>query len=147
MIRTFFLCVLFIFSTQCMAADLSISLHKSGNLIIVSLINVSQNTLKVSRLFTENPGYGLVEFYVDVDGRRVGPLTPANENLPTESDYIDLSYLDAVGKAFYISEIRKRYRVGNGCFDLTVEYHDIMAKKFDGYPGAIESNRIHVCEK
>lgn len=144
--RVCLLLALLISSTQCMAANVVLNLQNYGDLIIINVINMSQENIKVSRLFTENPGFGLVEFFVIVDGRRVGPLTPPNENFPVASDYIDLPPLDAVGKAFYISEIRRRYRVGNGCFNLTVEYHDVMAKKFDAYSKEIESNKIHVCK-
>jgi len=129
-----------------MAADVLLNVHKNGTLIVISAINISHEDIKVSRLFTKNPAFGLVEFYISVNGRRHQPLTSPYENLPEASDYIILSPLDAVGEAFYISEIRRRYRTGKGCFNLHVEYHDVMAKKFGAYQGTIESNKIYICE-
>lgn len=135
------------FSGSCVAGDVSLYLGKDNDLILVSVVNTSQGKVKVSRLFTENPGYGLIEFFVYVNGVRFGSLIPPNENLPVASNYIELSPLGTVGKAFYVSDIRKRYRVPEGCFHLTVEYHDIMARKFDAYSGTLKSNDIYVCDK
>ena len=139
--------VMWVFPVQCVAGNVLLNLKKSGDIIVVSVINMSQESIKVSRLFTENPGYGLVEFFVYVNGVRFGPLIPPNENLPVASNYIELSPLDTVGRVFYISDIRKKYRVGEKCFNLTVEYHDVMYRKFDAYAGTLKSNSIYVCKK
>lgn len=130
-----------------MAADVQLNLHKSGDLIVVSIINRSEHDVNVSKVFTINPAFGTVKFYVSVDGRKHPSVSYPDEIFPSASDYTILSPFDVIGRAFDISEMRRRYRTGEGCFDLHVEYHDVMAKKFGAYPDTLESNRIDVCEK
>jgi len=141
------LLALWISSAQCRSADVVLNLQKYNNTVVISVINLSKRSVKISRLFTENPGYGLVEFFIYVDGRRSGPLIPPNEPLPISSDYIELSPFDVVGRVFSIPYIRKEYRVGNSCFNLTVEYHDIMAQKFGAYSETVKSNEIYICDQ
>jgi len=129
------------------AADVLLNLNRSDDLIIVSIVNPSERDIKVSKVFTINPAFGLVKFYVNVNGRRHPSVSYPDEILPSVSDYTILSPFDVVGRAFDISEIRRRYRTGKDCFDLHVEYHDVMAQKFGAYQGTLESNTIYVCEK
>jgi len=129
------------------AADVLLNLNRSGDLIIVTIVNPSEHDITVSKVFTINPAFGLVKFYVNVNGRRHPAVSYPDEILPSVSDYTILSPFEVVGRAFDISEIRRRYRTGKDCFDLHVEYHDAMAKKFGAYQGTLESNTIDVCEE
>jgi hypothetical protein len=130
-----------------MAGDIQLGLQQSDDLVVLTIVNISDGNVRVSRLFTQNPAFGLLEFDVSVDGKRFGPLTPPNENFPVASDYVNLAPFDVTGRAFYISEIRKHYRVSSGCFYLSIKYHDVLAEKFMAFSKTIESNKIRICEK
>lgn len=145
--KTILLLLLLTPFAQGRAADVLLNLNRSGDLIIVSIVNSSEHDIMVSKVFTINPAFGLIKFYINVNGRRRPTVSYPDEILPSISDYTILSPFDVVGRAFDISEIRRRYRTGKDCFDLHVEYHDVMAKKFGAYQGTLESNTIKVCEK
>lgn len=141
------LLLLLIPSMQGRAADVLLNLNRSGDLVIVSIVNLSEHDMKVSKVFTINPAFGLFKFYVNINGHRHPSVSYPDEIPPSVSDYTILSPFDVVGRAFDISEIRRRYRTGKDCFDLHVEYHDIRAQEFGAYQGTLESNTIDVCEK
>ena len=136
---------LIVVSRSVVAGEVILNIQESGDLVVVSVINASQHPIKVRKWFTQNMAFGLIGFSVSVDGRRHIPLTGPNEDYSIASDYVTISPLQVVGGAFYISDLRKLYRVGTGCFELRAEYHDVVAEKFAAYKGTPRSNVISVC--
>lgn len=132
-------------ATHCLANDVRLNLRVSGSFVVVSIENLSLKDIKVDRLFTQNPAFGLIEIDIFVDGRRVGFKSAPNENFPSKSDYVILRPFDVIGRAFYISDIKRSYGVKAKCFFMSATYHDSFVKKFDSFPLTIKSNQIHVC--
>ena len=133
-------------ATYCVAADVHLDLRVRENFLIISIENFSLNDIKVSRLFTQNPAFGLIVFHIMADGHNVGFKSPPNENFPSRYDYIILRPFDVFGRALSISEIRRSYDISSKCFLLSVEYRDVLAKKFNSLPLVLKSNQVRICQ-
>ncbi len=60
--KTILLLLLLTPFAQGRAADVLLNLNRSGDLIIVSIVNSSEHDVTVSKVFTINPAFGLVKF-------------------------------------------------------------------------------------
>lgn len=142
----FYLIILMSSTTCCLADGVRLELHSHEEFVVVSIENTSLKDIKVSRLFTQNPAFGLLGVHLMVDGRRVILNSALNEDFPSKSDYVILKPFDMIGRAFYISDIKRIYGITARCFSMSVTYHDVFAKKFDSLPLILKSNQIRMCQ-
>lgn len=139
--------IMMISSTTCCLADgVRLDLHSHDDFVVVSIENTSSKDVKVSRLFTQKPAYGLIGVHLMVDGRRVFLNSSLNEEVPSKSDYFILKPFDVIGRSFYISDIKRIYGITARCFSMSVTYHDVFAKKFDSLSLTLKSNKIRICQ-
>ena len=146
------LILIFMFSSfSCFASGVAsgvvLKLKRDGNFFALSIENRSNVNIKVSRHFTQNPAFGLIEFDAEAGGHRFIFQTPPNENFPTESDYIILNNDELYGRIFNISTFRKMYQIKSNCFYLLASYRDVLAKKFLAISETLKSNKIQICAK
>jgi hypothetical protein len=134
-------------TSNCLAEDVRLKLHNQGDFVVISIENFSTKEVRISKLFTQNPAFGLISLKIMVNGRPVRFNSPPNENLPSKSDYVTLRPFDVIGRALYISDIRRSYGVTAKCFSMSAKYHDVFAKKFDSFSLTIDSNQIHICQQ
>ncbi|HWX66221.1 MAG TPA: hypothetical protein VNZ27_07275 [Rhodanobacter sp.] len=132
-------------SAHCYAEDIHLDLQNKNDFVIVSVENFSPKDVRVSKLFTQNPAFGLITVNLWVNGRIVGFKSPPNENFPSESDYLTLRPFDIMGRIFPIADIRRSYGITAKCFLMSVTYHDVMAKKYMAYASTIKSKQITIC--
>jgi len=138
--------ILCFLSCQVYADGVVLAIQKNNDFLVISVENFSTSVVKVSKLFTQNPAFGLISLNLTVDGRSVGFTSPPNENLPSDADYVLLRPFDVVGKILSIAEVRRSYGIGRKCFFISTTYHDVMAKKYGALTETLKSDQIKVCQ-
>jgi hypothetical protein len=145
MIKMLILLFFALLATHCMAEDVRVNLWQRDGLVGVSVENLSQKDIKVSKLFTQNPAFGSIQLRLTVEDKIFGLTSPPNEDLPSESDYILLKPMHFFGQSFYISDIRRWYGVSAKCFYMSATYHDAFAHKFGAFSNIVKSTKVYVC--
>ncbi|HEY9132885.1 MAG TPA: hypothetical protein VIM98_14125 [Dyella sp.] len=116
-----------------------------GGSLRLSIKNMSGINYKISRLFTQNPAFGVLQVDVRSHGKAYSMVIPPNEDIQSKENYIVLYPGDFFGRDMDIEWMLGLYGIKDGCYDLTIIYHDKMAKEFSAYAGSIKSNTVNVC--
>lgn len=126
--------------------SVTINLARDGDFISVNILNRTPEKVSISKLFTQNPAYGVLQFKIASGGHEHAALVPLNEDIQSRSTYVNLSPYDVYGHEFSIDIIRDIYGVSDSCFNISVSYKDKLAGKYDAFSGDITSKEISICQ-
>jgi hypothetical protein len=142
-----FLVFLFCLTMACpsFAEDLQLTMEARNRGVDATIVNLSMSPVRVNRVFTRNPAFGVLQLHIQSGKKEFGLLVPPNEEMANDNSYIMLLPYNIVGQHFSMKDLRKSYGLGKGCYVLYAIYRDVMAKQFNASRSELISNKLRIC--
>jgi hypothetical protein len=135
----------FVAATPIRSQDVRLMLNIQNDGMVATILNGSPEAVKVNRVFTNNPAFGVLQLHIRSGNKDFGLLVPPNEDMATESAYVILQPFNIVGQYFPLKEIQASYGLKSACYSLFATYHDVAADQFNAMKATLVSNRIRFC--
>jgi hypothetical protein len=126
--------------------DIKISITKAEQDFVVTIENISDHDVKISKLLSTDPIIGSIHFIVKEDGLRLPLMAQINSPMPSASSYLELYPGTFYGGTFDISHVKRMYGVKNQCYSIQVMYADKFAARLGAFDESAFSSEIKICD-